>query len=304
MARDSKKSLTAGFKRAIGEILNLHIPDQPGWARLTKLVAPPPAGSLIVSTNRIYMTAIALEASNHSLCRSLNKISWRDADTGCEIVLAHPAGEPELWEEFVKGAQRSYRKHGVECALSLDTMRDGEDTALFYVALDHSGQVVGGLRAKGPYRDADESHAVLEWAGHPGEDAVRKMITDRLPFGVVEMKSAWVSDAPDRSQMLTRTLARTAFPTMAVLGAQFILATAAAHVLDRWRSSGGVVATKVPAAPYPNRHYHTRIMWWDRSTFANHAEPMQLSKILREMRNLAALSDDFSDFGIQYGGGV
>jgi hypothetical protein len=45
-------------------------------------------------------------------------------------------------------------------------------------------------------------------------------------------------------------------------------------------------------------------MWWDRSTFANHAEPMQLSKILREMRNLAALSDDFSDFGIQYGGGV
>lgn len=250
------------------------------------------------------MTALALDAHQNILSQTLSKVSWSDADTGCEIVLAHPASEPRLWEEFIRGAQRSYRKHGVECALGLDAMRDGHDTALFYAALDSSGQVVGGLRAKGPYRDADESHAVVEWAGHPGEEAVRKMITDRLPFGVVEMKSAWVSDDPGRSQMLTRTLARTAFPTMAVLGAQFILATSAAHVLDRWSSSGGVVATKIPAAPYPNKHYHTRIMWWDRRTFANHAEPKQLSKILREMRNLAALSDDFSDLGIQQGGGM
>ncbi len=45
------------------------------------------------------------------------------------------------------------------------------------------------------------------------------MITDRLPFGVVEMKSAWVSDDPARSGELTRVFARTAFPTMSLLGA-------------------------------------------------------------------------------------
>jgi hypothetical protein len=129
------------------------------------------------------------------------------------------------------------------------------------------------------------------------------MISDRLPFGVVEMKSAWVADDAGCNRSLTRTFARTAFPTMALLGAQFILATAAAHVLDRWSSSGGVVA-KIPAAPYPTECYRTKLMWWDRRTFANHAEPKQLAMIVREMRTLAALSDEFSGFGLQYGSGM
>ena len=138
--------------------------------------------------------------------------------------------------------------------------------------------MLGGLRAKGPYFSADESHAIVEWEGQPGQEAVRKMITDRLPFGVVEMKSAWVSDDPARSGELTRTFARTAFPTMELLGAQFILATAAAHVLDRWSTSGGVVATKIPAAAYPSERYRTKMMWWDRRTFANHAEPRSVGQ--------------------------
>ncbi|MDT5135503.1 MAG: hypothetical protein QOE41_4814, partial [Mycobacterium sp.] len=85
---------------------------------------------------------------------------------------------------------------------------------------------------------------------------------------------------------LTNTLARTAFPTMALLDCQFVMATAAAHVLDRWRSSGGVVVSRIPATPYPDERYRTKMMWWDRLTFANHAEPKQLSKVLAEMRAL------------------
>ncbi len=205
-------------------------------------------------------------------------ISWRDEDTGCTIVLAQPDSEPGLWEDCLRGgALNSYaKKHGVEAALDIDSFRDGHDTTLFYTALDENGRMLGGLRAKGgPYLLADESHAIVEWDGQPGQDAVRKMITDRLPFGVVEMKSAWVSDDPARSGELTRTFARTAFPpTMTLLGAQFILATAAAHVLDRWSTSGGVVASKIPAAAYPpSDRYRTKMMWWDRRTFANHAEP-------------------------------
>jgi hypothetical protein len=117
------------------------------------------------------------------------------------------------------------------------------------------------------------------------------------------MKSAWVSDDPARSGELTRVFARTAFPTMSLLGAQFILATAAAHVLDRWSTSGGVVATKIPAAPYPSDRYRTKMMWWDRRTFANHAEPKQLAKIVKEMRMLADISDEFSGFGLLAGSG-
>ncbi|MCV7178735.1 hypothetical protein [Mycolicibacterium sphagni] len=247
------------------------------------------------------MNASVLDFPDQKIYSLPETISWRDEDTGCTIVLAQPDSEPELWEDYLQGAVKSYEKHGVGAALDIESFSDGRDTTLFYTALDDNGRMLGGLRAKGPYLAADESHAIVEWEGQPGQDTVRKMITDRLPFGVVEMKSAWVSDDPARSGALTRTFARTAFPTMELLGAQFILATAAAHVLDRWSTSGGVVVTKIPAAAYPSDRYRTKMMWWDRRTFANHAEPGQLAKIVKEMRMLATLSDEFSNFGLMSG---
>ena len=43
------------------------------------------------------------------------------------------------------------------------------------------------------------------------------------------------------------------------------------------------VVAPVPATPYPDDRYRTKMMWWDRRTFANHAAPDQLPKILDEM---------------------
>jgi hypothetical protein len=65
-----------------------------------------------------------------------------------------------------------------------------------------------------------------------------------------------------------------------------------------------VVATKIPAAAYPSERYRTKMMWWDRRTFANHAEPRQLARIVKEMRMLATISEEFSSFGMQYGSGM
>ena len=72
---------------------------------------------------------------------------------------------------------------------------------------------------------------------------------------------------------------------MALMDLQFCMATSAPHILDRWRSSGGVVAS-IPATPYPDKRYRTKMMWWDRRTFANHAEQEQVSKILMEITTL------------------
>jgi hypothetical protein len=117
------------------------------------------------------------------------------------------------------------------------------------------------------------------------------MLTDRLPFGVVEMKTAWMTDDANRSRSLGGTLARTPFSAMALLDAQFVVATAGSHVLNRWRTSGGVVATKVPATPYPDDRYRTKMMWWDRSTFANNADAEQVSKIFSELAVVARQCD-------------
>ena len=65
---------------------------------------------------------------------------------------------------------------------------------MYFAVIDDAGQMVAGVRGIGPLQSADDSHAVVEWAGQPGQQAVRDMINDRVPFGVVEMKSAWVID--------------------------------------------------------------------------------------------------------------
>lgn len=212
-------------------------------------------------------------------------LSWRDPDIDSTLVVSQPSADPDLWTEYAKGAHRSYRKHGVECALDIEALRSGADTSMFFAVVDDDGRVVAGVRAKGPLRSADDSHAVAEWAGQPGQQAVRNMITDRIPFGILEMKSAWVTDDPDRNRILTRAIARSGFHIMVILDLQFCMATAATHVLNRWRSSGGVVAA-IPATPYPDERYRTKMIWWNRRDFFYHAEPDQVAKIITETKQL------------------
>ncbi|OMC03294.1 hypothetical protein A5733_24600 [Mycobacterium sp. NS-7484] len=233
------------------------------------------------------MTAPQLDAAGRTSVALDESPTWWDPDSECTIVVARPGVERELWNEYVRGAQANYRKHGVEQALDAKALETGDDTALFCVGINTSGRVVGGLRAKGPYRNIDESHAVVEWAGQPGLDSVRKMIGDRLPFGVVEMKTAWVCDDPEQSRALTDTLARMPLHSMTLLNIQFAMATAAAYVLKRWLSSGGVLAAKIPATPYPDERYQTKMMWWDRRTFANHADARQLARYFTEAQRIA-----------------
>ena len=245
------------------------------------------------------MTAILAGSPIPADLRLSENIGWWDPDAQCTVMLSQPLTDPELWTEYLRGAQLSYAKHGVERAFDVEAVRTGGDTVLFWALVDASGRVVGGVRAKGPLASDNESHAIVEWAGHRGLRAVRKMIADRVPFGVLEMKSAWVIDDPDRNRSLTKVLARSGFHAMPLLGHQFCMATAAAFVLERWRSSGGVVASAIPAAPYPDERYLTKMMWWDRRTFAVHAEPDQVAKILREMNTVAQRCNGLAGMGTQ-----
>jgi hypothetical protein len=207
---------------------------------------------------------------------------WRDDATGCRVTASTPQAEPELWERYLDGAFQSYRRHGLEWVLDVDAVRDGADTALFFAATDPEGRVVGGTRVVGPLQAPEDSHALEEWDGNPGVAVLRYMIANRIPFGVVEVKSAWANSQEYGSRALSRVLARTALPTMTLMGVQFVMATAAAHVLEQWQSSGGVVASRIPAAAYPNDNYRTKVMWWDRRTIATHADPDQFKLMCAE----------------------
>jgi hypothetical protein len=231
------------------------------------------------------MTTVSLDTTTAEKFSLPKSFSWRDSQTNCTLAIAQPSTDPELWSEFVAGAYRSYQKRGVENALDVDTMRTGSDTVMFFAVLDDAGRMLAGLRAKGPLLSADDSHAFVEWAGQPSQQAVRNMINDRVPFGVLEMKSGWVADDADRDLDLTTPLARSPFHMMALLDVQFCMATAASYVLNRWRSSGGVVAG-IPATPYPDERYQTKMIWWNRRDFVGHADPAQVAKTLVETSNL------------------
>jgi hypothetical protein len=234
------------------------------------------------------MTVPLAEVAAPSIANLERSPSCWDPESECTIVFTQPSIEPDLWEDYVRGGCESYRKHGVEMALDMDALRTGDDTVVFAACVNQAGRVVAGLRGRGPYESADQCHALLEWAGQPGLDAVRKMVSDRLPFGVVEMKTAWVADDPERGRALTSAISRTPLHALNLLDIRFIVATAAEYVLKRWLSSGGQLATRIPPTPYPDHRYQTKLAWWDRSTFAKYADPKQLALFISEQKELTA----------------
>ena len=226
-------------------------------------------------------TALSTAVGGFSLRQGF---SWHDPDVEGTLIVSQPSADPDLWAEYSAGAIRSYRKRGVEAALDTEALRDGADTIMFCAVVDDAGQVVAGLRAKA-LRSADDSHAVDEWAGQPGQQAVRQMIDERVPYGVLEMKAGWVTDAANRNPFLTSALARSCFYMMVMLDFQFGMCTAATAILNTWCSSGPVIAP-IPATPYPDDRYRTKMLWWNRRDFFNHAKPEQLAKIVDETKEL------------------
>ena len=86
----------------------------------------------------------------------------------CTVAIARPCDKDASWQTELAGAERTYRRHGIDAAIDVDAIRRSGDTRLFWTRLDSTGTVVGGIRAIGPLSHPDESHAVAERAGQPG----------------------------------------------------------------------------------------------------------------------------------------
>ena len=211
---------------------------------------------------------------------------YEDPSSGCSFVVATPAQQPRLWLDYLDGARRSYRKHGVDNVLEYDQVVDGVDTALFFAALDGRGTVVGGMRVQGAYIEVDQAHAIAEWAGREGTDALRAQIAARIADGVIEMKTGWVDDVAAHRSELTDALARIFIHSMRLMGVRHAIGTVAEHAVRRWQSTGGSVCDEVAAVAYPSEKYRTRLMCWDTHTFADLASPRQLPYLMGEAAQL------------------
>ena len=213
------------------------------------------------------------------------RLSWRDPDIGCTLVLSQPAVDPDLWAEFSLGAERSYRKHGVECALDVDALRSGADTIMFFAMIDDAGRMVGGLRAKGPLRSADDIACGRRMggptrpAGGPRHD--HRPDSLRRPGDEGGLGNRRRGSEPFPYHRLSpQRLPHYGSPRLSVYDGH--RGDTRAEPLAVF---GGVVAP-IPAAPYPDDRYQTKMIWWNRRDFVNHAEPQQAAKILTESQRL------------------
>lgn len=205
----------------------------------------------------------------------LPAMPWQlsDPDHGILMVMGTPESSPHIWRQYVDGAFRSYSSRGVEVALEYDAVLDGSSTMVFCAVLDDAGVVVGGVRAQGPYVGAGESHALIEWDGQDGYTQVADAINARCRDGIIEVKTAFVEPESPAAAEVAGLLARAPLALMTATGCRYMMATAADYVLARWESGGGRVNREIPATPYPDERYQTRVMFWDWYTLSEHARP-------------------------------
>ena len=77
-------------------------------------------------------------------------MSWWDPDAECTVKIARPSDDDTLWREYLAGAERSYRKHGVSAAIDVDAIRDAGDTTVFWTMLDSSAVSVPSAHSPRP----------------------------------------------------------------------------------------------------------------------------------------------------------
>lgn len=214
--------------------------------------------------------------------------SYRDAGSGCRVVATTPAAEPELWARYLAGAEATYRRHGVASVVDRAALADGRRTSLVFVALDDAGEVVGGVRAQGPYASAGEAHALVEFAASPDRAEVRRIIASRVPDGVIEIKTAWVSPTAPCRHALAAAIPRTALHAAALLGARHAFFTSAVHTVRTWCTTGAVIVPTVEPVAYPDERYRTALGWLDSDALTGLAEPEQLRAVAAEQAQLLA----------------
>ncbi|WP_459962370.1 hypothetical protein [Nocardia sp. IFM 10818] len=215
-------------------------------------------------------------------------LRFQDPRTGCTFLVGSPEADPRLWRQCMDGALEVYRRYGSEDALEYDAVIDGRSTTLFGVAMDSSGRVVAGVRAEGPHKHVEQVHAVMSWAGLPGDAAFRRMVADQIPDGVIECKAGWTARDAEHRGALADWVARCIVHSMALLGVRYAVGVAPQHALKCYRSSGANVAWWIPASSYPDDRYRTVPVWWDMQTYKSVATDLQVRLIEAELSELTA----------------
>jgi hypothetical protein len=213
--------------------------------------------------------------------------SFLDEASGVRIEVHRPIDSPLRWRQYLDGAETQYRAHGVRQVLPRAALEDGRSASLVFVAVDGSGEVVGGIRCHGPIAAVEDAHAITELAGQPRLRTVRDLLTRILPSGAVEMKGAW-TDPDHAPRSVSNALARCCVHAMTWFGTRYAVATCSDKVAVRWATTGARTFVDLDPVAYPDDRYRTVLILWDREHLAERALDTQWAAILKETEALHA----------------
>ena len=204
-----------------------------------------------------------------------------DQRSGLRIEVHDPATRPDRWLAYLEGATARYEAHDVTSALGRPSPHGRAPATLLYVAVDADDRVVGGLRCHGPLQHPGDAYALQELEDHPRLHAVRDLLAQREPDGVVEVKGVWIDTGLGDSG-LADVLARCYVHAMEWFGASWAMCSAAVEREARWSSTGGRAQEDLAPIAYPDDRYRTVLMWWDAAESERRSAPAQWSLILAE----------------------
>lgn len=210
-----------------------------------------------------------------------------DRTTGLRFEMHHPQERPDLWSQYLDGAEARYRKHGLDPILDRRSLESGAGVSLFWVGLDESRRVVAGMRFHGPLDSTADSRALEEMASSPEIDDLTRYVERFIPYGVIELKGAWGIRRGAGIHQVIRTLGRCVAQAFTMLGSELALACLADRLQASAASSGGrLLGTE--SAPFPSERFRTVLMVFRRARTASQSDPEDARLVRTEAIQLSA----------------
>lgn len=208
-----------------------------------------------------------------------------DRTTGLRFEGHHPLERPDLWEQYLDGAEASYERYGLTEVFDRPALEGGDSVSLFFVGIDADGVVRAGFRCHGPLDAASASRALAEMSSAPESESMRRMVEALVPYGVIEMKGAWGAIEGKGAYLVTKTLARCTIYALAWLRCELALGAVADYLHDPLTESGAR-QVGASAANYPTEDYRTVLMNWRRARAVAQSDPEQAELVRRELAEL------------------
>lgn len=192
-----------------------------------------------------------------------------------------PEHSPEAWRNYVDGLVNTYDGWGVGQIVD-EAQLLGEGCSLFWLLHDLSGQLLGGIRAEGPFRSIEDYAGIHEMADSPDHAQVRAELGAAVDGGLIEAKGGWsVPDHPGLGAVLGRCIAHSVWWFDVPVG----FCSSALHAQSVWERSGARRQDGVAPAPYPDASYETSLMIWD-GDYERRMTPQQRRMLLCDRRYL------------------